>query len=211
VLQAESLVTGQLLIELSFRPDTEPVLRGGDNAPYPEIPTIRSTIQEMLAKIRTFINDLGEGLDPKEIGPRVQNILRGVDELVNSEDLRASLAGVNSMINTEETQELTATLQTTLKEIGSAASDADILIKNIDSKLGTLDTDFKPVIDKLVAVLDEAQATLAAAKVQLQGESVQVYELGLMLKEVEGAARALREFLDYLEQHPESLIKGKQQ
>jgi paraquat-inducible protein B len=115
------------------------------------------------------------------------------------------------MINTEETQELTTTLQTTLKEIGSAASDADILIKNIDSKLGTLDTDFKPVIDKLVAVLDEAQATLAAAKSQLQGESVQVYQLGVMLKEVEGAARALREFLDYLEQHPEALLKGKQQ
>ncbi|MCZ6560837.1 MAG: MlaD family protein [Gammaproteobacteria bacterium] len=211
VLHAESLVTGQLLIELNFRPDIEPVFRGGDNAPYFEIPTIPSTIQEMLAKIRTFINDLGEGLDPKEIGPRVQNILRGVDELVNSEDLRASLAGVNSMINTKETQELTATLQTTLKEIGSASSDASTLLKNADSKLADLDTDLKPVMDKLADVLDEARATLAAARVQLEGESVQVYQLGMMLKEVEGAARALREFLDYLEQHPEALIKGKQQ
>ena len=207
VLQAESLVTGQLLIELSFRPDTEAVMRGGADAPYPEIPTIRSTVQEMLAKIRTFFGDLGEGLDPKKIGPRVQNILRGLDELVNSEDLRASLAGVNSIINTEETQELTATLQATLKEISSAASDASTLLKNADSKLG----DLKPVMDKLAEVMDEARATLAAAKAQLEGESVQVYQLGMMLKEVEGAARALREFLDYLEQHPEALIKGKQQ
>ena len=125
--------------------------------------------------------------------------------------MRETLAGVNSIVNTEDTQELTATLQATLKKLRDAASDASILIKNIDSKLGTLDTDLKPVIDKLVAVLDEAQATLAAAKSQLQGESVQVYQLGVMLKEVEGAARALREFLDYLEQHPEALLKGKQQ
>ena len=210
LLQVESFVTGQLLVELTFRPDTEPVLRGGADPPHPEIPTIRSEIQELLAKIRTFFTDLSEGLDAKELGQRVQNVVRGLDELANSQDLRETLAGVNSMINTEETQELTATLQTTLKEIGSAANDASTLIQNADTKLDVLSTDLKPAIERLVGTLGEAQATLAAAKLQLQGESIQVYQLGETLKEVEGAARALREFLDYLERNPEALLKGKQ-
>jgi paraquat-inducible protein B len=205
-LQVESFITGQLLVELDFRPETEPVLRGGDDPPYPEIPTIQSQTQEMLAKVQTFIGDFGEAFDVKKIGEQIENTLEGLNELTNSEDLRESLAGINSIINRNETQELTASLQATLKDLRSAASDASTLLKNGDAKLESL----QPAIDKLVVTLDEAQATLAAAKLALQGESTQVYQLGSTLREVEAAARALREFLDYLEQNPESLLRGKQ-
>ncbi len=208
-LQSESFVTGQLLVEMRFRPDTEPILRGGDHAPYPEIPTIRSDIKEALANIKNWMTDFGENVDPEELADRINGILRGLDELVNSQDLRESLAGIDAIINKEDTQELTATLQATLKEFSSAASDAGSLIRNADTKLDTVE--LKPVIERLVATLDEAEATLAAAKFQLRGESVQSYQLGATLKEIEGAARAMRELLDYLERNPEALLQGKDQ
>ena len=81
-------------------------------------------------------------------------------------------------------------------------------MRNADARL---DTDLKPLIEKIVATLDEAQAALAAAKFQLRGESVQVYQLGETLREVESAARALRTFLDYLERNPEAFLQGKKQ
>ncbi len=208
-LQAESFVTGQLLVEMRFRPETVPVLRGGENAPYPEIPTMPSDIQEILAKIKNWIGDVGEQVDPKEMSARFNNILRGVDELVNSQDLRDTLAGVDSIVNDDDTQQLTATLQATLREFRSAASDAGSLIRNADTKLDTVE--LKPIVERLVGTLDEAEAALAAAKFQLQGESVQFYQLGATLKEIEGAARALREFMDYLERNPEAILQGKQQ
>ena len=206
-LQSESFVTGQLLIDMRFRPETAPVMRGGENAPYPEIPTIRSDIQEALANIKNWMTDFGKKVDPEELADRLNGILRGLDELVNSEDLRDSLAGINAIINKEDTQELTATLQTTLEEFSSAASDAGSLIRNADTKLDAVD--MKLIVEKLVATLDEAQATLAAAKVQLRGESAQTYQLGTTLKEIERAARAMRELLDYLERNPEALLQGK--
>lgn len=208
-LEVESFVTGQLLVEIVNRPDTEPVLRGGDNPPYPEIPTIQSEIQEMLAKVRTLIGDISEGFDARELGQRIQSVLQGMDELVNSEDLRETLAGINRITNREETQELTATLQATLNELRSAAGDAGSLIRNADTKLDTVE--LKLISERLVAVMDETQATLAAARFQLQGESIEVHQLGTTLREVEGAARALREFLDYLERNPEAILRGKQQ
>jgi len=208
-LQAESFVTGQLLIEMRFRPETAPVMRGGENAPYPEIPTIRSDIQEALANLKNWMTNFGQNIDPEELADRINGILRGLDELVNSQDLRESLAGIDAIINKEDTQELTATLQATLKEFSSAASDAGSLIRNADTKLDTVE--LKPVIERLVATLDEAEATLAAAKFQLRGESVQSYQLGTTLKEIEGAARAMRELLDYLERNPEALLQGKEQ
>ena len=206
-LQSESFVTGQLLIDMRFRPQTAPVMRGGENAPYPEIPTIRSDIQEALANIKNWMTNFGKKVDPEELADRLNGILRGLDELVNSQDLRDSLAGIEAFINKEETQELTATLQTTLEEFRSAASDAGSLIRNADTKLDTLE--LKLIVERLVATLDEAQAALAAANFQLRGESVQSYQLGMTLKEVEGAARAMRELLDYLERNPEALLQGK--
>jgi paraquat-inducible protein B len=208
-LQVESFVTGQLLVEMQFRPETVPVMRGGEHAPYAEIPTMPSDIQELLAKIKNWFSDAGEELDLKEISVRINGILRGVDELVNSQDLRDTLAGANSIVNDDDTQQLTTTLQATLKEFRSAASDAGSLIRNADTKLDTLE--LKPVIERLVATLDEAEGTLAAAKIQLRGESVQFHQLGTTLKEVERAARSMREFLDYLERNPESMLQGKQQ
>ncbi len=211
VLQVESFVTGQLLVEMKFRPDTEAVMRGGAHAPYLEIPTIPSEIQELLAKVQNWIAELNEGFDAREIGERVQNILQGVDELVNSPDVRETLAGINAIINQQDTQELPATLQGTLDKFSIAAGDASSLLQNADAKLDTLETDLRPAIERIVGVLDEAEVTLSAAKAQLQGESIETYQLATTLREVEGAARALREFLDYLERNPEAVLRGKQQ
>jgi hypothetical protein len=69
----------------------------------------------------------------------------------------------------------------------------------------------KLIVERLVGTLGEAEATLAAAKFQLRGESVQSYQLGTTLKEVESAARAMRELLDYLARNPEALLQGKDQ
>lgn len=207
-LAAESFVTGQLLVEVSFRPDTVAVMRGGDNPPYPEIPTTPSRIQELLAKVQTWAADLSEHFDAEQFAKNLQGAISGADELVNSEDVRATLAGINALTNRPETQELTATLQSALQKIQSAAEAADTFIRNTDV---TVNEDLKPVIAKLQASLGEAQEVLAAAKMQLSGDSVQSYQLGETLREIEGAARALREFVDYLERNPEAILKGKKQ
>lgn len=89
-----------------------------------------------------------------------------------------------------------------------------------DRHTRALPAEIDAAIESLRAILDdeelrtlpaELQNTLAAAKVQLEGDSTEVYQLGRTLHEVEAAARALREFLDFLEMNPESLIKGKSQ
>ena len=205
-LQSESLVTGQLMIDITFRPDTEAVMRGGTNPPHREIPTIPSNIEKIMANMQRWFHNFTEDFDAKELSLRIQSIMRGVDELANSQELRESLAGANRLMNKEETQQLSASLQATLTEFRSATSDAGSLLRNADA---SLDTDLKPLIEKIDSTLDEAQGALAAAKFQLRGESVQVYQLGETLREVEAAARAMREFLDYLDRNPEAVLHGK--
>ena len=205
-LDVESFVTGQLLVELVIRPETESIRRGERRVPYPEIPTIPSRSQELISKVQTAVAQFGEAFDIDEIGEHVENILEGVDELANSEDLRETLAGLNSIVNQDDTQELTTTLRATLDNLSTAAADASSLLQNADGAVDTLG----PAAAKIDGVLEEAQATLAAARVTLQGDSTEAYQLATTLHEVEAAARALREFLDYLERNPEALLRGKQ-
>ena len=71
--------------------------------------------------------------------------------------------------------------------------------------------DDEPVIERLAATLEEARLVLVSARAQLEGEAVQAYQLGETLREIEGAARALRELLDYLDRNPEAVLRGKKQ
>jgi paraquat-inducible protein B len=91
-LNAESFVTGQLLVDLDFHRETPPLYRT-ENPPYTEIPTIPSDIQEVVEKVQRLIADIQESVDIGELAEDVESILDGVDELVNSPDIRESLAG----------------------------------------------------------------------------------------------------------------------
>ncbi len=206
-LEAESFVTGQLMVEFEFRPDTPAILRGGDDPPYPEVPTIPSNVQELMEKIRTWTAKIADDIDLQELGARVESILVGVDELVNSDDLRETFSGVNSIINDDDTQALATTLRAALDDIGIAARDAAALARNADGKIDAVE--LGAVVDRIAATLEEAEAALHSANYVLRGESSEMYQLGVTLKEVESAARALREFLDFLEQNPEALLRGK--
>jgi paraquat-inducible protein B len=207
-LASQSIVTGQLVVSLSLRPETEFTMRGVDPE-YPEIPTMPSGTAELMNKLQSFAADLGKNLDVEDIGARISGILKGVDEVANSEDLRNMLAGANNIVNDDDTQELTASLRASVDEIRAVAADAGSLMRNADGQIEVLAADLKPAVSRLVSVITEAEQTLAAAKEQMRGESVQMYQLEATLKELEGAATAIRQFFDYLERNPEALLSGK--
>jgi paraquat-inducible protein B len=208
-LGIESFITGQLLIELSFRPETLAELRGIDNE-FPEIPTIRSNMQELLDNLENWVSDLQGSIDMSEIGRRIESILEGVDELANSSDVRESLAALNTLLNDEAMQGLSVSVEAALDELGTTLSEANRLFRNTEDDLDALARDLSPAISSLTSTLVEAESMLAAARGQLDGTSPQVYQLESTLRELEGAAIAIREFFDYLERNPEALIRGKQ-
>jgi len=54
-----------------------------------------------------------------------------------------------------------------------------------------------------------ASGTLGSANNMIQPNSVQLRELDNTLQEMSRAARSVRVLADYLERHPEALIRGK--
>jgi paraquat-inducible protein B len=208
-LEIESFVTGQLLVRLDLRPDT-PIQMAGVDSDYPEIPTIRSDIQELLTRMQRWLANIRDNVDVDALAEGVTNALNGIAALTNSPDLHGSLAGLSEFVNDEDVQNLGSSVQSALNEISSAATEATALFRSTDAEIGEVAADLKPVLEGLSDTLLAAESTIDAARLQLRGDSEQVYQLQSTLKEVEGAAAAMREFFDYLERNPEALIQGKQ-
>src|SRR5574341_2443223 len=99
-LELQSFVTGQLSINLDFHPGSPMKLAGG-SAPYPEFPTIPST----MAALGQSLNDL----DLSKVAQDIRRTMEGLEHLVNSPEGKkilvsavATLEGANKLVATAD-------------------------------------------------------------------------------------------------------------
>jgi paraquat-inducible protein B len=187
-LAMQSFITGQLAIQLDLYPDKPAVLKN-ISKDYIEIPTIPST-GERLAQA------LGD-LDLKGIEKSLNASLAGIDRLVNNPDLAASLRALKDTLQDarqlltrvdRQVDPLADDVKKTVKEFGKLAA-------NIDAQVGGLATGF----DK----------TMSAARGLLSEDSPLIVDLENTLQEISAMSRSIRQLTNYLDQHPEALIRGK--
>jgi paraquat-inducible protein B len=169
-LTSGNLLTGELLVDLDFHPDSPPA-QLDRSGPYPEIPSVPADLEAMTASVTAALQKLA-ALPLPELVDDLRHAVQGIDGLVTSPDTK---------------QAVTALTQ--------AAVRLEALIGTLDQRAGPL--------------FAEAQSTLASVD-GLVGEKSQArYDLNALLKELTGAARSIRVFADYLERHPDALIRGK--
>ena len=104
------------------------------------------------------------------------------------QDLRTTVQGVNQLMTSPQTTQ-------TLEALTMTATELQALVRTVDQQMGPL--------------MVQALGTLASAEAIVGSDSQTRYDLNSMLKELAGAARSIRVFADYLERHPEALLRGK--
>jgi paraquat-inducible protein B len=126
-----------------------------------------------------------------------------------------------AVLPTTGTSDLTAILtsvQSVLHHIDSATAGPALghAIKELDATLTHLDqlsSEIEPQIEPLMASLrqtaEAAQHTLQAANNVLGTSAASGADLPRLIRELTDSARSLRDLADYLERHPESLIRGR--
>jgi len=206
-LATQSLVTGKLMLELGFFPGTEVNLHTDDKL---EIPTIPTTIQKLWQQLATL--DLGK------MGEGIGNIVRGIDELVNNVDLQAvedeAVATLQSLqLAVADFRQLVGNLD---KEIAVLGGNLTQVSDGVTSLVNNLDAQVDPLIQKIHQTLRSADTTLGAATSALNEadgllseNSALRAEVMQALQNISDAARSLKGFADYLERHPEALLRGK--
>jgi paraquat-inducible protein B len=74
-----------------------------------------------------------------------------------------------------------------------------------------VEPDIKPLIRSLRQTADAAQRTMQQAGNALGSNAPQGTDLPKLMQELTDAARSVRALADYLDQHPEALIRGRKQ
>ena len=220
-LQTQSLITGQLMIELDLRPETQVKLSGNIGHGYVEIPTIPSTLETLTKTI--------QDLKLEELVQKLASTVAGLEKLINSKEVSESFAILNETIM--DTQRL---IQNTDRRMGTLAAgldetvnDAQNLVRRIDGQvvplasninrtlgdaqqvLGNVDSQMIALAESVNKTAEKAIETLVAAEAVLKKDSPVVYQMTKTLKELSDAARSIRLWAEYLERHPEALLRGK--
>ena len=212
VLSMQSFITGQLMVELDFFPNT-PVNLKNINKDYVEIPTIPSTTERLANTLQK--------LDLEGMEKNLTNTLAGIDRLVNNPDLTASIGELKGVL--ADARHLVRNLD---GRVGPVADDLDATLRDARKLVNNLDGRVKPLadnvnrtvedFDKLARDADERlgsltnslDKTLAGARGVLSPDAPLIVELEITLKEISAAARSIRQLANTLDQQPEALIQG---
>jgi paraquat-inducible protein B len=194
-LQSQSMVTGQLQIELDFHPDTEPVLTGID-PDTPEIPSIQSGLQKLFEEM--------EEIPLAEIARNVSDALSGIEEIVNSDDTRDTLKSLRASAD-----HLEALLGVLNKELPSMSSEFNQSLGEFNSFVTTLNEKIGPLSAEALETLEGANSTMKNLDDATRGASGLGVDMRQTLRELKSAAQAFKLLVEQLETRPESLLKGK--
>jgi paraquat-inducible protein B len=201
-LRSGNLLTGQLYVALDYFPNA-PKVKVDFKQAIPVLPVVASTLPDIESKLTNIIAKL-DALPYEAIGSDVTTALKSLNSALGT--LNGTLKDAGTVLNRIDT-DVTPELRATLAELRGVIAIADGVLK--DGVSGTL-TQVNTTLEDLRRPLATADALLKNTDATLLGKNAPVQQdLRDTLQEVTMAARSLRVLMDYLDRHPEALIRGK--
>ncbi|HEY9345123.1 MAG TPA: MlaD family protein, partial [Inquilinus sp.] len=183
-LRTASLLTGQLMVSLDFMPDAAPAELGtGDR--YPVIPTV-----------------------PGEFATAVKSI-NGILEKVSTLPLDQVVQQANATLKSFESLASSPEITESLRSLAGALASAQQLLGQANSDLGPVMQKLPPVLTTAQQAVQRLRGTLGSINQGYGADSTFKRDLTRLMSQVDDTLRSIRVLTDYLEQHPESLIRGK--
>lgn len=202
-LQMQSIVTGQLYIELSYRKDAKPPTLQPRKTLWPEVPTTPSLMAALgtdagsivgdVVKVLFKVNEMLAAIDMKKINAAVVGSAQSVQRLADAPELRAAL---------KEVPAITAQLNRTMARLDTLAVTAGAAIDPMAADLKAATKEMNATLQALHKTIDDTHGLLSTDS----GLGFGVEEALVNLKD---ATSALRQLLNAIEQNPDMLLRGK--
>lgn len=211
-LRMQSLLTGQLYVDLDFHPD-KPAVFAALDPDLSEIPTVRTAVQELTSKLEGFAMDkfladvsaIGEAVSTLMSAKETQQLPRRLDAtLKHLESLAARFDAQGGPIlddvrgNLAEMQKALVAAQAALAKLDTAAD-----------RIGDLARADSRVVTGMTQASEELARAAAAVRGLTEQQSPTVGNVNAALKEIARAADALRLLAETLEQQPDAIWRGK--
>lgn len=190
-LEMQSLITGKLKIVLLNEPDAPRDVAGDENGVI-IIPTMSSPLE-------AFTQQLGQ-LPLQRVFATLDDSLKTLSHLLNGLETGGAVSNLNATL--ASTKQVAADLERA--RMGDVAEQLRVLTAEVDGLVTT--GGVREAISNANVLLTFARGTLDSVRQQsefLRGDMSQT------ARETAEAARSVRVLADYLEQHPEALLRGK--
>lgn len=187
-LQSQSLITGQMNIELEFRPSFPARYMKEADGGIEEIPTIPSQFDRVQGALESAL----ESLRKLEL-QKLADTTTGTMETAHAAayEFYSLMRKLNERIDpilqnvdgsSEESRKALVELQKTLKEVNKAAENASTMFGSLDREVTAMSPNINKGANNARTAFDELSS----------------------------AMRALRQLAEYLERNPDALLTGKQ-
>ena len=131
----------------------------------------------------------------EEVTTKVKNILTKVEAFpleTIGDDLSSVLGSARGLVESNQTKQALAELEQTIKDLTSITSQLD-----------------NSIAPELTAILSQSRAVVANINALIGVDAPLSVESVRTIRDIGAAARSIRTFADYLDRHPEALIRGK--
>jgi len=208
-LKMKSFITGQLFVAVDFYPD-KPIRLVGLDKRYPEIPTIPSTADVLMATL--------EQVPVSEIANKLVKLTEGVERIVNSPEMTGSLKNLDSSLKElgilvrnidTEIKPLSSSIRGTSEAARGAFAQAEKTLALKEGVPGELATGVRQTLAQTDSTLEKLRLGIDSYGRIAERNSDIGQDLSKTLREIDAAARSIRALTDYLERHPEALVQGK--
>ncbi len=201
-LQSESLVTGVLYIGLRPNPYAPPPIFHQLEKRYPELPTEPTQIQQLMRNLAS--------LDIKGIEKNLNSLLAKLDNAVDGLHLAEITVGITNLVRSVDRLVSSPEITNDLAAIKTTLDQYRLLGEKLTSRID-------PLADSITNSLAEADQALAQfrgaaqnLRVLLAPDAPLPSDLGRTLNQLSGAVQSLSVLLDFLKQHPNALITGRE-
>jgi paraquat-inducible protein B len=233
-LQSQSFVTGQLIVELGFHPDTPVRLVLGDPDTI-EVPTIPTTLQQAQAAAQDVMEKLRD-LPLDQLFAGFMETVQGTNRLVNAPEVLALVRTLNeTLVDVRRlVQQDGGQVVTLLSEVQGASAAARTLLTDLQQLTREVDSHIGPLADSAKQTLDGAKVMMKDSQQLVRnvdgrigrlsdqfGETAKTAQatlantqrrlddnLFIALQELTAAMRSIRVLADHLERNPNALLFG---
>ena len=180
-----SYLTGQLAVSLDNQTDASPVGKVSMEGNAVVLPTTAGGLSGITTSLANLANKL-EAIPLASIGNNLNAVLASLDGVVGGQELKSSL-----------------------KSLQATLADVQELVKHTDAGLTPLMRRLPEVSADLQQTLAHANSLVSSVDNGYGANSQFARDLSRLLSQFNDAARSVRLLTDFLDRHPEALIRGR--
>lgn len=212
-LGTQSLLTGQLYVDLDFRTKTPGVLHGGHEGDETEIPTSATAFQALKDQLESV--DLRKILDNlSQIANSTRTLLAAPELKQGMKDFAATASHARKLAAQLEQRAVPLTrgaerAMASVDRAGDKVSSAADKVGTGADKASTLLDANGPLVPDLQKTLAELQRASSQLRQAADGDGPLLQQTERTMRDLSQAARALRQLATSLEAQPEALLRGR--